>query len=67
MKFEGEILPFDIKLFEVIVKIDGVGSVTVPLAKVSAEELSRLCDIIRQDVFKEAGKDDPRLNQRIKE
>jgi len=59
MQFNGEILPFAIKLSEVYVKLENAGTISIKLNKVSAGELSRLCDIVREDVFREAGKPDP--------
>lgn len=41
---------------------DGIGStLSWPLSEVDADELARLCDEFRAEVFRKAGKPDPKV------
>jgi len=61
MKFEGKVQPFAVQIETAYVTIENMGEVAVSTKNIDAEELSRLCDELRADIFRRAGKPDPKV------
>ena len=60
IELKGDVDSFNLKVTEVAVKLHGIpGFVCVPLKYIKAEDLARMCDDFRNDIFKEANIDDP--------